>query len=57
MEILLLDARISAVEKTEAWKAFAASQGSDDGIDIEGFKLAFLVYVWARASGTAQAEF
>jgi hypothetical protein len=39
VEVMLLEARTSAAEKTEAWKAFTASQGNDDKIDIAGFKL------------------
>jgi len=39
VEVMLLEARSSAAEKTEAWKSFTASQGNDDKLDLGGFKL------------------
>lgn len=47
VEIMLLEARTSAAEKGEAWKAFTASQATDDRIDIAGLKLDSL-HPWVR---------
>lgn len=58
-KIALMNAQVAAAEKTEAWKAFAASQGTDDPLQVPtgvwGWVSSIYVLVYALKEGTRPA--